>query len=62
MNMDDRHCEIEEHIAACPKCRHASRMGHLCPVGRKWLKAELNSLIRPAELQKPQGMVVSGVK
>ncbi|MBE3095758.1 MAG: zf-HC2 domain-containing protein [Planctomycetes bacterium] len=38
------HTEIKKHVASCPKCRHAKRIGALCPVGRKWLDAQFRSL------------------
>ena len=41
----DKLAEIKEHVASCPKCRHAKRIGVLCPIGRKWLDAALCSLI-----------------
>jgi len=41
----DKLREIEEHVASCCKCRHAKRIGALCPIGRKWLDAQFRSLI-----------------
>ena len=60
MNPDKR-TQIEEHEASCPKCRHAKRIGTLCPIGRKWLDTELHSLIRSG-FRDTQQIVSGGVK
>ena len=54
MKPEDRK-QIEEHVSSCPKCRHAKRIGALCPVGRKWLDAQLLPLISEIR-EEPNGL------
>jgi hypothetical protein len=43
---------VYQHVAACPRCRTATHIGALCPIGRKWLDRQLFSLLPP---RKPGG-------
>jgi hypothetical protein len=37
--------KIKEHVASCPKCRHAKRIGALFSVGRKWLDEQFRGML-----------------
>lgn len=36
--------EISKHVENCPRCKHATRIGSLCRVGRAWIEKEFLAL------------------
>jgi len=38
--------QIDEHVENCARCKHADRIGRLCPVGRAWFDTQVNDLVQ----------------